>query len=323
MRTRNVLVGLKLLVLAGLAAAAPLKFAATAQAGSGTLNLPGPTDYHFSTDTVPQTVTAASTQQENVGSGAVVAHGESWSSAFAYAGPGGLRLYAGSNATVATSGAVMVAQSSGTASGSIDDGFTIWATQCANAVLCGTGAFGTMTFSMLMNGSMGGGGVGSYSLMGQWTADLSLSTGYLPGAPGSTSASWHGDQYLSLSSSAPPFQSGSDGFGRKTFTVSFAFGTPISLHMAGTAMSSSGVSYIAGNAAASFATDLSHTFAWGGISSVTDAAGNPVIFSALSAGSGFDYAHAFASSVPEPAPSALLAAGLLALLPLLRRATRP
>ena len=80
-------------------------------------------------------------------------------------------------------------------------------------------------------------------------------------------------------------------------------GTPIALHFAGTVSASASAGYVFGASSAAdaaFRSDLSHTVAWGGISGLTDANGNAVAFSALSEGSGADFAKSFASPVPEP-----------------------
>lgn len=62
---------------------------------------------------------------------------------------------------------------------------------------------------------------------------------------------------------------------------------------------------------ASATADYAHSMTWAGLSNVRDSTGQWVTgYSAISADSGFDYA-AQAAAVPEPATSALLAAGLL------------
>lgn len=69
--------------------------------------------------------------------------------------------------------------------------------------------------------------------------------------------------------------------------------------------------------------DMGHTLAWGGVTSVLDAAGQPVThFSMVGLGSGVDFRLPFVTAVPEPAGGAMALAGL-ALLMVWRRLQRP
>lgn len=69
------------------------------------------------------------------------------------------------------------------------------------------------------------------------------------------------------------------------------------------------------------ASDYGHTFAWNGVQSITDGAGNPLALGALqvNADSGFDYRVAYAAPVPEGSTSTLLLAGAGVLGMLVRR----
>ncbi|MGQ3054385.1 MAG: hypothetical protein ACT6S0_21595 [Roseateles sp.] len=295
------------------------KFVATSQSSSGTISLSGPTDYKSEVGADPRSVTTQSAVTQSAGGGTAVSTGRAGASAFAYALPGGLRLAASTSVELASSnGAAMSAQGNASAGASLDDAFVIVATSCQQLSVCGNGALGTLTFSIWTDGSLGGGGTGQYGVVGQWTADFSLTTGYLPSAPQPTSAAWHGDRYFTRGAGTPTIESGNGTLGLHSYTLSFAFGTPINLRFGATATSQSNVGYAFPEATAAFTTDLSHTFAWAGIQGVTDTLGQPVAFSAWSSGSGYDYAQPFTSAVPEPA-SALMLGGALMLLPWMAR----
>ncbi|MGM9484544.1 PEP-CTERM sorting domain-containing protein [Roseateles sp. NT4] len=317
LRNNRLLAGLGLSLLAGIAAAAP-HFTATVQATSGTMNIPGQTDYQSGAGATPLTFSAASSQRENFGPGGM-AQAEGSSAAFASAVPGALRVSAASGGVVQGIGSSnMSAQGGGGANASLDDAFTILASQCGNLAVCGNGAVGSLSFSIVAHGQIGGSGGPASGVGGQWTADFSLTTGSVPNPPLATSVAWHADHAISMSDNIVTSESWHDGFGTKTFTVSFVFGTPINLHMAASATSLAGASFIYGSNSAGFVTDLSHTLGWGGISGVTDAAGNAIGYSALGA-SGFNFAQPFTSPVPEPASLLMMGVGLLALLTLSRR----
>jgi hypothetical protein len=63
-----------------------------------------------------------------------------------------------------------------------------------------------------------------------------------------------------------------------------------------------------GNGAAILSADVSRTLRWGGIESVTDLSGNPIVGWTITSDSGFDYSRPF--GVPEPAGIVLLVTAL-------------
>lgn len=109
--------------------------------------------------------------------------------------------------------------------------------------------------------------------------------------------------------------------GTMLFTVPLTVGSLMNVRLYGSVNARSSVS--AGGYADSYVVvldaighaDLGNTIAWGGIVSLTDAQGRAVSgFSALSSGSGFDYAAAYVAAVPEPAALLQMLAGLLLLI---------
>ena len=94
------------------------------------------------------------------------------------------------------------------------------------------------------------------------------------------------------------------------FTVSN--GSNVVFEMSATTRSSAGALLAGlGSAYSESIVDMSHTLAWGGVTAVWDAAGNPVSnFSMLGLGSGVDFRLPHASLVPEPASGVLALAGL-------------
>ena len=103
------------------------------------------------------------------------------------------------------------------------------------------------------------------------------------------------------------------------FTVTH--GSRVVFQMSGTARSLGGALLAGpGSAYAESVVDMGHTLAWGGVTAVVDAAGQPVgNFSMVGLGSGVDFRLPFVSAVPELSPAPLLLAGLAMLGWLTRR----
>lgn len=117
--------------------------------------------------------------------------------------------------------------------------------------------------------------------------------------------------------------SGREGLGEYDYFLEFEFGRPISMSwnvvLQTSAWLNPGEPDFAGSLRTTSFADFSHSFSWGGISEVFDAAGNRVsAFTALN-GEGVDYARALAV-VPEPGSWALMVGGLTLLGGLARRA---
>ena len=116
---------------------------------------------------------------------------------------------------------------------------------------------------------------------------------------------------------------GREGLGEYDYFLEFEFGRPISMSwnvvLQTSAWLNPGEPDFAGSLRTTSFADFSHSFSWGGISEVFDAAGNRVsAFTALN-GEGVDYARALAV-VPEPGSWALMVGGLTLLGGLARRA---
>lgn len=304
------------------AQAASFQVTATAQAGAqnqrgGVVVAPAP---------IRNTSNAPTGAATTAGNDANAGQGFASSSSGGYAAAGVLKAWAGADASATYSGSQPVFWGSG-GNGSSEavaqslDSFSLHAAGIAS------GARGTLTFSIIMNGGLGGSGVvhgqPTSEEKSQWTANFALSSTLNGGSFGS--ATWHGGEYRNdadwrttgyitdLSVDGQP------SLGAHQFTIPFAFDQAINLSMvvdvlaaasAGSSCSSVPDGVLCTTNTVTSMADFSHTVLWGGISSVKDANGQVVSqFSALSATSGFDYA---ASAVPEPGTGALFALGLAA-----------
>jgi hypothetical protein len=299
------------------------KFSATTIATSGTINIPGPSDIHTGFGENLQSFASNSTQKEDAEFGGQASIGRGFSESIATSLPGKLSLYAAATAAASTTigpnevpSPRMVGQGASSASGSIDDSFTILPTNCSQVSLCGVGSSGSFSFSIVTEGKTDGGGEGGvdpgshWSGYSNWVADLSLQTGL-------DSAIWHGDHNINIDSSRGVFfEDSHDSLGIKTFTVNFEFGLPIAFHLSGTvaAGASADSANVISSPTSAFLSDLFHTLAWGGISTVNDFNGNHISFTALSAGTGFDYSKSYVSNVPIPASAFLMFGGLFSML---------
>jgi hypothetical protein len=263
--------------------------------------------------------------------------------ALAHILPGGLQLFAEAGSSSIVSSGQLVGGGMATASGSIDDKFTLLVPNCTNSLVCGAGRKGFVTFAMGVDGSNffgsgsntvdgpgedGAGGLSGWSVSGSWSVDMRVNAGYIPGTVDPTSASYAGGQGRSQTHTSQPVLSGTGSFAMREFTVAFLFGRAIDVHLDGYVSASSGASAFVGSppgfttatGVSSFKTDLFHTISWGGIREVRDATGQPISgWTAHSSDTGFNYALPYVSAVPEPSPWVLMLAGM-AVLALRRRA---
>jgi len=251
-------------------------------------------------------------------------------SGWASAGPGRLQLYTDTLVQHDATLAIGAARASSGVSALLDDSFIIGTQGCAS---CTLGSVGTMRFSFSISGSgslatsgsiVGGSGLGSYRASSDWSTYLNLDSGAPAGLAEPSSLSIAGGLSLENNTGLPGSTANGLGTGLHSFTLSFVYGTPITLSWTAYAGSAgealSGGDETAFNALLHPVTDFSQTFAWAGITSVTDATGQAVAqYSALNE-DGLDYVQSFTTApVPEPRAWLLMGAGLLALTVLQRR----
>lgn len=107
------------------------------------------------------------------------------------------------------------------------------------------------------------------------------------------------------------YDTGSTSSGQESFSLyfdnlPFIFGQDIAITLR---LATTSATRTFGTSQARAEADYGHTMTWSGLSNVRDAAGNLLTnFTAISAGSGFDFANP--TPVPEPGSAALLALGL-------------
>jgi hypothetical protein len=248
--------------------------------------------------------------------------GHSSSKAFGVASAGSVRSFAQTDAIASTSSSALTLGGTASASAVMQDSFIVVAGNC---VTCTAGSTGTLTFSVLTSGSIGGNGLlqttgnpgyagGNWAASGDWGASGSLNT------LGAGSTGFGNTSFTSTGSFSRDYTGNSNttgSFGQIVRTVGFVFGGTNQLRLESSAYANASagvVVYGAGGSAessADFTTDFSHTLAWGGITEIKDSSGTVVTgFTAVSAASNFDYAKAYVTAVPEPETYVMLLAGL-------------
>jgi len=327
MKTIHIAVGLALLALWTPPSGAAT-FTASVRASSSTASKSGPTDATARRGTAGWQLAAVSAVQSQVGGG----DGQGNGAARAWVSPGGLQLFAEAGGSSAVIIGQMTGGGSANASGSFDDAFSLRVPGCSNPAVCGNGRKGFMSFAIAVEGSFGGSGSGiqdgpgtlaGWSGSAGWSADLRVNAGFISsGNTDPTSASWTGGQSRSETNTSGPVNTGTGSFAVREFTVAFVFGQAINVHLAGSTNATSNNTAFVGSPSgfanassmSRFASDLSHTIAWSGISKVSDAAGRPLSgWTALSPTTGFDYAHAYVTAVPEPESWLMGLCGVVAL----------
>lgn len=309
---RSALFGALVLAPCASGASAATTFATTAQANSYNSISGSNDDYKTGAG---QINTATNTSDAD-GSSTL----SSFANASASAQGGAIKAQAAAGAGVVGAGN---ASAVGTATGTLNDVFSVSCPTCAY------GGRGTMTFAVRVDGVLGGSGLttlsgpdgyatGAWNGFGEWSFNLSLNTTAPPanGGVGNANLSKMGSRFIDHTGSDISL---GDSFGTFLLTVPVVFGGNnfLSLYGYASARANAG-GFIAGDggfvsAQSQYSADLSHTFAWGGITDLRDESGNRITdFTAISDGSGFDYAKAFANptgAVPEPGAWALMILG--------------
>lgn len=304
-------------------------FFASVSSASGNINVSGPTNDDARRNSGGVQASSSSQSTENNPGGFSSGVSNAMSNASGSSSPGGMRLLTQAGVTMlSTNGGAAGGQATASADTSVNDSFVLLASGCTVAANCADGAFGSMQFSIRFDGGFVGGGSyststpeggnGGYRLLGEWNSAGAVGTDI-------DRSEWlRGEHSYNDQRGIPQVSSTGGGAGLQTFVMNFTFGSTVSLQMSAHAVSQVGAFFdfyasqggTGGSSAdVGYATDLSHTIAWNGISEVRDASGALVTaFRAVSADSGYDYANGFAAPVPEPQTWALLAAGLFVVL---------
>jgi hypothetical protein len=248
------------------------------------------TDIHSGTN-------AASAFAANVGG---PANTHAAPTASATANPGGVHLTAVATAQVFSPGPTATVYSSAEARGGFTDRFVVNAPGRAGTV-------GSVSVALVISGApTHSGGPASVPEGQGWGSASSWKVNFSLVANGD-GVNWEGGRSYGFEPSGST-TFGTAMFGTQPFTIPFVFGAPLDVAFSGVVEARAGASSTIPGAATldSFALlDLGNTIAWGGIVDLRDANGAPVTnFSATSADTGFDYAHAYA--VPEPTTCATL-----------------
>lgn len=190
------------------------------------------------------------------------------------------------------------------ARGSFSDEFVVSAPNIA----AGTAVRATVAFGV--SGTLDGQGSGS----GSWGTGLTWQASFGLFAR-NDGIRWNGEGRLSVDCCNT--LAGGDLPGTRFFDLDFFIGETIRLEMGAFVQARSGAgSTVAGGTAKSIAyANFSNTMSWQGITSLADLNGASVgPFSAMSSSSGFDYANAYVTAVPEPEKWLLWLCGFIGLI---------
>ena len=272
-------------------------FIASASAGSRTQETEGPTNVSTVSGGAGVTTASGSLTDRTFEEGAQAA-----SSSSATAGVGA--VHASSTAVAASSGCCSSARGSSVAFASYADSFVLGSSTIA------PGTLGVLSFDILANGGVGGGGTGpAWAGVSYWVSQAIVNgtlyqTSFEHRASGALGATDTGDD-----------------FGLYTFAANVVFGQPVSVRLL---VDTGAIAQVApGGNVAQFSADLSHTVSWEGIRSLTVGGLEVTDFTAVSGDTGFDFARGYGAGgvtgVPEPSIWAMLILGFAGCGAILRR----
>ncbi|MDP3287210.1 MAG: hypothetical protein Q8M64_02785, partial [Methyloversatilis sp.] len=218
--------------------------------------------------------------------------------------PGGVHVMADANVRLSNPdyNLNLVVAASSTAHASFSDALVIHAPGLA------AGTTALLTYRISVSGDLGIQGNNSWN--GGWNASSYWS---FSSSLGSTST------FRSLLNDWAPGSDqrllGDGRFGNLDITVPVILGTVLPFSLGGNASASVSLGstpYEPSSGQIAAFSDLGNTIGWGGIVLLTTTEGAPINSYSAFGDSGFDYRQAYVSAVPEPAPAALFAGGLLA-----------
>jgi len=239
------------------------------------------------------------------GSSSTPSVGQSSASSIVSVRPGGIHVESTSESQVLAGPGNLYGQSE--ARGSFSDAFIV----LAPGVAAGTAVRATVAFGV--SGALDGQGSGNGDGIG-WGTGLTWRANFGLYAQ-NDGVNWSGEGRLSVDC-CNTLPSG-DLPGTRFFELDFVTGETIRLEMGAFVEARSGaMATLAGGTAKALAyANFGNTMSWQGITSLTDLNGASIgPFSAVSSSSGFDYANAYVTAVPEPETWTLWLCGLIGLI---------
>lgn len=319
-------------VLLGLGAAPAIGagYSASTGAASGTIQVPGPSNFDvYPTSPAPGSASSSSAITIGAIGSTTAPYMDAASSSVGSASTGAAHAMASASAqagiplaaVLAGAGGSANAQSGASAISAFSDVFNLNATGYAPGTLV------HLTFAINVDGANGGDGTtigaggplsdASWSGNAWWRATTQVgSYGFEQG------------QSLFRNSTGTVNLTGDGHFGTSIYTADVLLGSnSVQLRAEASASAAAGVFAHSADprsvsAESAFASNLGNTVSWGGILGLTTSDGTAITdFSAVSGSSGFNYANAYVGAVPVPAAAWLFGSGLLGLVGVLRRRT--